>query len=142
MVISSYQINNVLRVHGDQLRQPKASNKPKSGSPHLPDKISISAEAKRKAIIDKVASHIIERITQYGPDRDVEKEVLQKLEDEFGANLDIGRGDQNDLVFKVIDENGETIHSLSIEDSQFLTNKLKEIAQNTVDNTMVSGSED
>jgi len=137
MVISPYQVNNVLRVYGDQLRQPRASSKPKSGSADLPGQISISGEAKRKAIIDKLASHIIERITQYGPDEDVEKEVFQKLKDEYGVNLVIDKEAQNDLIFKVIDEDGETIRSLSIEDSRFLSNKLKEIAQDTVDKNMM-----
>ncbi len=39
----------------------------------------------------------------------------------------------NGLIFKEIDENGETINSLSIEDSIFLTNKLKEITEETID---------
>jgi hypothetical protein len=141
MVISPYQVNNVLRVYGDQLRQPRVSSNPKSGKAHLPAKISNAGEPKRKAIIDKVASRIIERITQYGPDEDVEKEVFQKLKDEYGANLDIDRKAQNDLIFKVIDESGETIQSLSIEDSRFLSNKLKEIARDTVDKNMMKGWE-
>jgi ribosomal protein L32 len=142
MVISPYQVNNVLRVYGDQLRQPRVSSKPKSGKAHLPAKISSSGEPKRKAVIDKVASRIIERITRYGPDQDVEKEVFQKLKDQYGANLDIDGKAQNDLIFKVIDENGETIQSLSIEDSRFLSNKLKEIARDTVDKSMMKGLED
>jgi hypothetical protein len=137
MVISPYQVNNVLRVYGDQLRQPKVSSRPKNGDPRLPDKISISTEAKRKAIIDKVASNIIERITQHGPHEDVEKEVFQKLKDEYGANLAVAKEGQNDLIFKVIDENGETMNSLSIEDSRFLQYKLEEIAKDTVDKNMM-----
>jgi hypothetical protein len=137
MVISPYQVNNVLRVYGDQLRQPRVSSRPKNGDTRLPDKISISTEAKRKAIIDKVASNIIERITQHGPHEDVEKEVFQKLKDEYGANLAVAKEGQNDLIFKVIDENGETMNSLSIEDSQFLQYKLEEIAKDTVDKNMM-----
>jgi len=142
MVISPYQVNNVLRVYGDQLRQPRVSSRPESGRAYLPTKISSFGEPKRKAIIDKVASRIIERITRYGPDEDVEKEVFQKLKDEYGAHLDIDRKNQNDLIFKVIDENGETIQSLSIEDSRFLSNKLKEIARHTVDKNMMKATED
>jgi hypothetical protein len=137
MVISAYQVNNVLRVYGDQLRHPKASSKSKSGDTSLPDKISISAEAKRKTIIDKLASTITERITEYGPHEDVEKEVFQKLKDEYGANLTVDKEGQNELVFKVIDENGETMNSLSIEDSQLLRYKLEEIAKKTVDKNML-----
>jgi hypothetical protein len=127
MVISPYQVNNVLRVYGDQLRHHRISSRPKSGDTRLPDKIDISAEAKRKAVVDNVASHIIDRITQYGPHEDVEKEVFQKFKDEYGKNLAVAREGQNDLIFKVIDENGETMNSISIEDSNFLRHKLEEM---------------
>lgn len=137
MVISAYQVNNVLRVYGDQLRQNRISSRPKNSDTRAPDRISISAEAKRKAIIDKVASNIIDRITQHGPHEDVEKEVFQKLESEYGAHLAIARKSPTDLIFKVIDENGETMNSLSIEDSNFLRYKLEEITKNTVDKTMI-----
>ena len=137
MVISPYQVNNVLRVYGDQLRHNRISNKTKGSTTPLQDKISISAEAKRKSVIDKLASTITERITQYGPHDGVEKEVFQKLEDEYGANLAVTREGTNDLIFKLIDENGETMNSLSIEDSRFLRYKLQEIAKNTVDKNMI-----
>jgi hypothetical protein len=137
MVISPYQVNNVLRVYGDQLRQNRVSGKPKDGNTRLPDKISISAEAKRKAIIDSVASNIIGRITQHGPHEDVEREVLKKLENEYGAHLSVAGKGPTELIFKVIDENGETMNSLSIEDSNFLRYKLEEIAKDTVDKNMI-----
>jgi hypothetical protein len=137
MVLSPYQVNNVLRVYGDQLRQHRVSAEPEGGNTRLPDKISIAAEAKRKAIVDNVASNIIERITRYGPHEDVEKEVFQKFRDEYGANLAVAEEGQNDLIFKLIDENGETMSSISIEDSNFLRHKLEEIAKDTVDKTMM-----
>jgi hypothetical protein len=137
MAISPYQVNNVLRVYGDQLRQHSVSAAPKGGNTRLSDKISIAAEAKRKAIVDNVASNIIERITRYGPHEDVEKEVFQKFRDEYGANLAVAEEGQNDLIFKLIDENGETMSSISIEDSNFLRHKLEEIAKDTVDKTMM-----
>jgi hypothetical protein len=137
MVISTYQVNNVLRVYGDQLRQNRLSGKEKGGDVRSPDKIDISSEAKRKAIIDKIASDIVARITQYGPHENVEKDVFKKLEDEYGANLAISRNTPTDLIFKVIDGNGETINSLSVEDSQFLRYKLEEITRDVVDKNMM-----
>jgi hypothetical protein len=50
--------------------------------------------------------------------------------------LTITGDNPNGLIFKEIDENGETINSLSIEDSNFLTNKLKEITEETIDKNM------
>ncbi len=137
MSISAYQVNNVLRVYGDQLRQTKISSNPKSSDTRSPDKIDISAEAKRKAIVDKVASDIVDKITHYGPHDGVEKEVFQKLEDEYGGHLTITREGPNELIFKEIDENGETINSLSIADSEFLWYKLEKITKETVRENMI-----
>lgn len=137
MVISTYQVNNVLRVYGEQLRQNKLSDKQKDGDARSPDKIDISSEAKRKAIVDKIASDIVDRITQFGPHENVEKEVFKKLEDDYGAHLTVAGNGSTDLIFKVIDEDGETMNSLSLEDSKFLRYKLEEITRDTVNRNMM-----
>jgi len=137
MVISAYQVNNVLRVYGDQLRHNRILSRPKNTNAHSPDKINISAEAKRRAVIDKVATTIVDRITQNGPHDNIEKEVFEKLENEYGGHLAIAKKSPTDLIFKEIDENGETVNSLSIEDSKFLSYKLEEITKNTVDENMM-----
>ena len=137
MVISTYQVNNVLRVYGEQLRQNRLSGKEKDGDARSPDKIDISSEAKRKAIVDKIASDIVDRITQFGPHENVEKEVFRKLEDDYGAHLTVGGNGSTDLIFKVIDEDGETMNSLSLEDSKFLRYKLQEITRDTVNRNMI-----
>ena len=142
MIISAYQVNNVLRVYGDQLRQSKISSKPRYNQTAEPDKISISESARRKAIIDKISSDIVNKITQHGPYETVEKEVFEKLENEYGKNLVVSRNGPNELLFKEIDEDGETINSLSIEDSNFLSYKLQEITKETIGENMVGHSED
>jgi hypothetical protein len=136
MVISAYQVSNVLRVYGEQLRQERISNRNRSDVERSPDRISISPGAKRRATIDRIASTIIDRITQYGPHDHVEKEIFKKLEDEYGANLTVSPKSPSEFCFKVIDDQGETLHALSIEDSRFLKHKLKEITQETVENNM------
>ena len=137
MVISAYQVNNVLRVYGEQLRQNRVSNRSANDDNSSADRISISAGAKRKAIIEKIASGIVDRISQYGPHDNVEKEVFEKLGNEYGERLAIAKSSPTDLIFKVIDENGETINSLSIEDSRFLMYKLQEITKDTIDRNMI-----
>ena len=136
MMITAYQVNNVLRVYGDQLRHGRISSRPKDMDAGLPDRISISTKARRQTIIDNITDNIVGKITQYGPYDKVEKEVFEKLENEYGGHLTIIEDNPNGLIFKEIDENGETINSLSIEDSNFLTNKLKEITEETIDKNM------
>lgn len=137
MVISAYQVNNVLRVYGDQLRNNRLSDRPKNTNTRSPDRINISVEAKRKAIIDNIANSIVDRITNYGPQDNVEEEVSKNLEDEYGVQLAITRKSPTDLIFKVIDENGETKNSLSIKDSKFSRYQLEEITSETVDENMM-----
>jgi hypothetical protein len=133
MEISAYQINNVLRVYGEQLRQSLISNQPEDTDTNAPHRIDISAKARRETIIEDITSNMIERITQFGPGDNVEKEVFKKLESEHGKPLAINEDRHNELIFKEIDGNGETINSLSIEDSKFLTNKLKDITKESAE---------
>ena len=142
MVISSYHVNNVLRVYGDQLRQGRTSNRPKNSKTSSPDRISISDKAKRRVIVNKIASDIVEKITNFGPQDNVEEEVSKNLENEYGVQLDITRKSPNDLLFKIIDENGETLNSLSIENSEFLRYKLEEVSEETAEKSQKSESED
>lgn len=133
MVISAYQVNNVLRVYGDQLRQGRVTQRVKDDAVRAPDRINISIEAKRKAIVDKIASDIVEKIGQYGHLDSMEKDVSQKLENEYGVQLDITKGGPSELIFKVIDGSGESLNSVSIEDSGFSGYKIEQISQDTPD---------
>jgi hypothetical protein len=132
MVISAYQVNNMLRVYGDQLRQNRVSQRPNNTRMAEPDRINISEKARRKSIVDMISSNIVDRITRNGPNDDVEKEIFEKLENEYGKNLTISKEGAANLIFKEIDKDGETINSLSIEDSKFLSYKLKEITAETI----------
>lgn len=137
MVIPVYQVNNVLRVYGEQLRQNKGLNNLDAIHGREPDKISISSEARRKTIVDKISSEIVGRISRYGPNDDVEKEIFKRLEDQYGARLEIADEDSSELIFKVIDDDGESVNSLSIEDSKFLHYSLKNITKDVVNRNMV-----
>lgn len=136
MVISTYQVNNVLRVYGDQLRQGKAAKRIGQTQVSSQDRLEISGSAKRKVLVDRIASKIVDRILSDGPHDEVEKQVFKKLQDAYGAPLSVSPERAEGFLFKVIDEKGEALHSLSIEDSTFLTQKLQEITRETVDKTM------
>ena len=142
MVISSYHVNNVLRVYADQLRQTRLSHRPKNANTGSLDRINISDKAKRKVIVNKIASDIVEKITKHDPQENVEEEVSKNLENEYGIQLDITRKSPNDLLFKIIDENGETLNSLSIENSEFLRYKLEEVSEETAEKSQKIESED
>lgn len=116
MVISAYQVNNVLRVYNDQLRHGKASSRPVNDMTRSPDQVSISAGGKRKAVIDKIASSIANKINRQDNSNEIGKNDLKELESEFGVHLDVARNDSSDLLYKMIDDQGETVNLLTIED--------------------------
>lgn len=136
MVISTYQVNNVLRVYGDQLRHGKTARRAGEFQHPSADRLDVSGSAKRKVLLDRIASKIVDRILSDGPHDEVEKQVVKKLQDEYGATLSVSPEEAEGFLFKVIDEKGEALHSLSIEDSSFLTQKLKEITTETLDRNM------
>lgn len=116
MVISAYQVNNVLRVYHDQLRNGKMSSRPANNLTRSLDQVSISTGGKRKAVIDQISSSIADKINRSGTRNEIGKEALKELAGEFGVQLDVSRNDSSDLVYKMIDDRGETINLLTIED--------------------------
>jgi hypothetical protein len=132
MPISARQIKNVLRVYGDQLRQSIIPDRPEVTNANKPERISISLMTRQKTIIDNITSNIIERITQSGLHDTDEKAAVQELENEHENPLAINEDRRNNFIFKEIDGNAESINSLSIEDSKFLTNKLMVISKETI----------
>lgn len=124
MVISAYQVNNVLRVYRDQLRHSKISNRAVNEGGRSPDRISISTGGKQKALIDKITSNIAEKIAQIGTDGKIGKKAFKELEDGYGMRLDVSQEGPSDMIFKVIDDGEETIKSFSLEDPEFMAYKM------------------
>lgn len=122
MVISAYQVNNVLRVYRDQLRKSRISGRKANNSTQSPDIVSISSSAKEKAISEKIASSIANKINQYSTNDGVEKEPLNNFEDESEIQPKVSQNVPADLIFKMIDERGETVKMLNIEDIKYSEN--------------------
>jgi hypothetical protein len=142
MVISAYQVNNVLRVYSDQLRQGKMAQRFKDESGQAPDQVSISSEARKNAIIERIAADVLESVTRRfsgNPGAEggegeggMETAVFERLQEQVGRRLGVGRDSNAGFVFKELDEDGEAARTLSREDSKLLTHKLKSIIDETV----------
>jgi hypothetical protein len=140
MVISPYQVNTVLRVYSDQLRQGKMANRSKDGNDQAADQVSISPEARKNAIIERIAADVLESVTQRfsgnsgaeGGEAGMETAVFERLQEQVGRRLGVDRDSNAGFVFKELDEDGEAARTLSREDSKLLTHKLKNIIDETV----------
>ncbi len=141
MQIPSYQIQNVLKVYSRQLSQGKilARNKAVGSSQTSADDVSISAEGKRTAIIEKVTSSIVDRITTVGPQEEMEYKIAGQVEEELGQRINFTQKKEEKFSFTTIDEdNVKTTKTLSVEDSEFVIRRLTELARQAADNNMES----
>jgi len=137
MQIPNHQVHNVLKVYSKQLSQARVMERKKALSQQPgEDKITLSTAGKRQAIIEKVAADIVERITQSGPQDNVDQEIMDKLEDEFGQPIDFNQKDNN-FVFNVIDKNNEkTTTAFQMDDPGYFMNRLEQLAKEAVDKNM------
>lgn len=138
MQIPSYQIQNVLKVYSRQLSQGKILSKNKFGNINKisADSVTISTEGKRKAIIDKVAANIVDRIITEGPKEKNEEIITSQIEKELGKKINFTK-EKNQFTYTVIDENNQKVtHTLSVEDSNFIVKRMTELARQVADNNM------
>ena len=140
MVITNYQIQNVLKVYTSQLSRNGNAESAKSSSKRpISDNITISAEGRRQSIIDKVASDIVDRITRHGPQNQVDHDIISQLQDEIQERTQVDPKPEDQFVYNVInDQQGKTTQKLMVEDTNFLLNRLERIARDTVEKNMTS----
>lgn len=141
MQIPSYQIQNVLKNYSRQLSQGKilARNKTSGKTQNSADNVSISAEAKRTTILEKVTASIVDRITTMGPSEDLEYQIASQVEKELGQKINFTQRKEEKFSFTAIDEdNVKTVKTLSVEDSEFVIRRLTELARKAADSNMTS----
>lgn len=138
MHIPTHQIHNVLKVYSKQLSQTRLLERQKALDEKPPtDKINISAVAKRQSIIDKVAADIVERISRSGPQDDVDKEIVDKLEGEIGHHVSFKGQNEGKFVFNVINgDNEKTTNAIEVGNPLFLIKRLEQLAKEAVDKNM------
>jgi len=131
MHVPSYQINNVLKVYSKQVSQSKALNHQKDlGLDNAPahDKITLSAEGKRKAVIDKVASDIINRLTSTDTSGNKEVEVAAQIKKEKGSEPETERKKNGRFVYNYIGEDNEkTTSTLSVGNNGLQAQRMKSL---------------
>jgi hypothetical protein len=107
MHIHSYQIHNVLNVYRRQLSQGTARNISSTSSKNQPDldRINISTNSQRQSLFDKITSEIVERLTRFEPDAELETALNDQMEQIGGAaahkyvKTDADGTAQNDSAF-------------------------------------------
>jgi len=140
MQIPSYQIQNVLKVYSRQFSQGKLLDKNKFNDANKvsADNVNISSEGKRQAIIDKVASNIVDKIINEGPNEKDKTQITDQIEKELGKNIDFTKG-RNQFTYTSVDENNnKVVQNLSVEDSKFIVERMTELARQVADSNTES----
>ncbi|MDQ7838077.1 MAG: DVU0524 family FlgM-associated protein [Thermodesulfobacteriota bacterium] len=139
MTITNYHIQNVIRAYGQQISRTHNLNKvQRTEEQEQLDRISISAEAKKRQVIKDIASEVIDKLTHKQNWSGFEREILNKLSQEYGRPLDIQKEETgSNIIFKVIDEKDrEVVKCLSFEDSEYLQKRLFELTELVVQENM------
>lgn len=132
MNITNYHIQNVIRAYGRQISRTHSLNKAQRNEEQEQlDRISISAEAKKRQVVKNVASEVIDRLTHKQNWSGFEREILNKLSQEYGRPLDIQKeGTGSNIIFKVIDEKDrEVAKCVNFEDSEYLQKRFFELSE-------------
>jgi hypothetical protein len=146
MQILAYQIHNVLKAYSRQVSQNKLNAKAhSSGMNNTPvDKISISAEGKKQGIIDKVAADIVQKITQNESGQKIEKDLVDKLEQEFSQKINFSDSSEKNFSYYEIDGSSKTKNTFSFKEFEVVKKKMEEIAKDmiNIDNPGQKGEEE
>ena len=68
-MITTYQIRNVLRTYGNQLKKRSLQIKDSAESPRKPsDSVNISVEARKKQMLNQISSDMISQVTHKNED--------------------------------------------------------------------------
>ena len=135
-MLSDYIVKNVLEVYRNHLVEEGKFLKSKDRNIESYDKNNLS-QAQRKAVIERLSETIADLSIDFGPKDNIERDVFKLLQHEYGARLAVSKNNQEGLIFKEIDENGETVNVLSIEDSRILRQRLEEIAEDLINKNMI-----
>ena len=124
--IPSYKIHNVLKVYCKQVNQELGEK----DSDESVNRVRVSAEGKREAIIDRVADEIVQKIKEFASPDKAGKNALNLLENASSPpkNGAEGKGDPRFTFNTIGADNVKTTRALSLEDSDFFISRLEELA--------------
>jgi hypothetical protein len=126
MQIPSYQIQNVLKVYSRQLSEGRILRKNKFANANKisADSVTISSTGKRQAIVDKVALKIVEKIITEGTKEKTEEKITSQIKKKVGKKINFTKGKTQFTYTKIDINNQKTTHTLSVDDSRFIVQRM------------------
>jgi hypothetical protein len=134
MFVPSYQMHNVLNVYSKKLRYNITTKDRKTSEKSASDRVNSNSEAKRRATIEKVSKDIFDKIIRFGSQTDSSHQKSEKTKTNLENETASAHGSKRGFVFNVIDTiNKKTTNSVSVEDSNFLIQRLEQLSKETME---------
>ncbi len=133
MNVSSFHIQHVIKAYGQRLgRRSLANIKLPKGQRQSPDTIEISAEAKRKQLMNEIGNGLASKIRSHHNGNDkagltLDEELVAKIGKKFKGQIDIipQKNKKAGFKFKILDKNSkEKIEELSFDDLRNIIERL------------------
>jgi hypothetical protein len=139
VTISPFLVKNVLRTYDQQMDTGRRISRLKKfmSQRDAADSVSISQEAKRRLLVERVAREIVDNLVGSTSTNPVVQEIRQALDEEFGPGLVFRYppdGDELEILRK--DENG-TPHAITNGEKDRFMQRLWQITYHKVDATML-----
>ncbi len=135
MIVSSYQMHNVLNVYSRQLTQNSGGgNRRTIAAKQSFNRIARTAPGKRLSTMEKVSRDILNKITRYGSQGEVSRRDGNGAENQT-RNHTAGNRTESAFTFNVIDGiNAKKTSTLAVDDSSVLIRRLEQLSRQTTDN--------
>jgi len=134
MIITNYYVQHILKTYSQQLSVRSRISKEKI-SKHVvqKDEVTISEESKKRMIVDKITHEIVGQLTNGSERNATSQEILNRLSQEYGHDLDVTTDNGEGIIFKVLNEtSGGVIQYLPPTENEQLRRRLFDIAQSVV----------
>jgi cell fate (sporulation/competence/biofilm development) regulator YlbF (YheA/YmcA/DUF963 family) len=134
MFVPSYQMHNVLNVYSKKLRHNITTKDQKASEESASDRVNSNSEAKRRATIEKVSKDIFDKIIRFGSQIDSSHQKSEKMTRKLDKETASTHKSKAGFVFNVIDAiNKKTTNTVSVEDSNFLIQRLEQLSKETME---------
>ncbi len=130
MIISNYQIHNVLKFYTSQLSKGRAAEQQKTSTrKSLSGAVSISSPSKKQGLIDRVSADIVDRITRKDAQEDIDREMVDRLPDEVKDDCEANGDQKRQFVYNVLTGDAAKVtKAISVDGSDFLIDRLEKLA--------------
>lgn len=138
MTIHPYLNKNILEIYTKELNQGRRIARLKRILKQLgQDTVTISPEAKRRQMVEKVAREIIENLLTSESQNPIVLEIKADLEKEVGKKLIFKYPPPNGDDLHILKKTTKGIEELTVEEKEHILQKLWEITIKKVDSTML-----